>query len=133
MKVNPENIRIAATVIKEWLSTIHKISYLKPIDYLRVHSKTKTISPQLSLEKRIILRKVLKAVKIISPIFRKSRKCLIEALVVHGTLTRFGVITQIHFGVKKNGVLKTHAWLSADGKIIVGAPIQEYEELLMTH
>jgi hypothetical protein len=50
--------------------------------------------------------------------------CLTQALAAKYHLERFGLKTQLHFGVvKENGKLLAHAWLQCDGETVIGGEI----------
>ena len=56
--------------------------------------------------------------------FIPGSTCLTEALAAKYHLERFGLKTQLHFGVvKKNGRLLAHAWLRCDGETVIGGEI----------
>jgi hypothetical protein len=48
--------------------------------------------------------------------------CLIKVMALHKMLQRRGIDHQLHFGVAQteNNKLEAHAWLSVDGKVLVG-------------
>jgi len=50
--------------------------------------------------------------------------CLTQALAAKYQLERFGLHTQLHFGVaKEDGRLLAHAWLQCDGEAVIGGEI----------
>ena len=85
-------------------------------------------------EKRKVVKKVVKGVNMISPLFVKRRKCLIEALIAYKTLSKFGLTPNFRLGAKKdNNRLITHAWVDIYGTTIIGGPVSGYRELIRTH
>ena len=57
--------------------------------------------------------------------FIPGSTCLTQALAAKYQLERFGVNTQLHFGVakKEDGRLLAHAWLQCDGETVIGGEI----------
>lgn len=56
-----------------------------------------------------------------------------EALVVFHTLKKLGIRSVINLGTKKESNQPlAHAWVSVNGKIVIGGPITGYEELIRT-
>lgn len=88
----------------------------------------------LSPDEWKIVKKTVKGVRKISPLFMKKRRCLMEALVVFNTLNKLGISSVINLGAKKEDKqLSAHAWVSVNGKIVIGGPVRGYEELIKTH
>jgi hypothetical protein len=58
-------------------------------------------------------------------VFIPGSTCLTQALAAKYHLERFGLKTQLLFGVVKeeNGGLLAHAWLHCDGEVIIGGEI----------
>ncbi len=87
----------------------------------------------IDLEKWKIVKKVVKGVIRISPLFAKKRKCLMEALIVYKTLSKFGIQPCFKLGAKKHkNLLETHAWVEINGKTVVGGAVSGYGELIKT-
>ena len=57
--------------------------------------------------------------------FIPGSTCLTQALAAKYQLERFGLNTQLHFGVakKEDGRLLAHAWLQCDGEAVIGGEI----------
>ena len=56
--------------------------------------------------------------------FIPGSTCLTQALAAKYHLERFGLNTQLHFGVvKENGRLVAHAWLRCDGETVIGGEV----------
>lgn len=60
-------------------------------------------------------------------------KCLEQALALTMMLRRRRIISTLHLGTTRgtvaNAVFEAHAWLSVEGEVIVGGPIDRYVEL----
>lgn len=67
--------------------------------------------------------RVISAVRAASA-FVPGSTCLTQALAAKYQLERFGLNTQLHFGVvKENGRLLAHAWLQCDGETVLGGEV----------
>ena len=67
--------------------------------------------------------RVISAIRAASA-FIPGSACLTQALVAKYQLERFGLNTQLHFGVaKEKGMLLAHAWLQCDGEVVIGGEI----------
>jgi hypothetical protein len=53
-----------------------------------------------------------------------ARPCLPQALAARFLLSRLGVATDLRIGVRKpeTDVLQAHAWVEADGEVLIGGP-----------
>jgi hypothetical protein len=57
-----------------------------------------------------------------------------EALIVHRTLSQYGIFSEIKVGTgKENNQLKAHAWIVLDEKVLIGGALSGYTELIKTH
>ena len=57
--------------------------------------------------------------------------CFPQCLAAARMLARRGVPSRLHYGVRREGGrLKTHTWLEAEGRILIGGEVMaEYAEL----
>jgi hypothetical protein len=67
--------------------------------------------------------RVISAIRVASA-FIPGSTCLTQALAAKYQLERFGLNTQLHFGVaKEKGRFLAHAWLQCDGEVVIGGEI----------
>ena len=67
--------------------------------------------------------RIISAIRVASA-FVPGSTCLTQALAAKYHLERFGLKTQLHFGVvKENGRLLAHAWLRSDDETVIGGEI----------
>ena len=116
------------------MESIYRVTILHPSSYLLRITSEEVVENSITIKKRKIVKKVIKGVNMISPLFAKRRKCLIEALIAYKTLIKFGLTPSFRLGAKKeDNKLITHAWVDINGTTIIGGPISGYTELIRTH
>jgi Transglutaminase-like superfamily len=57
--------------------------------------------------------------------FPPARNCLVQALVAHALLRRYGRPAHVRFGVATGDRFQAHAWVESQGRVIVGGPAHE--------
>jgi hypothetical protein len=130
MKLNAENLRIAQLILHSWAGAYYLIKFSKPQEYLANGSFEEQGHQTLSVEDWTRVRKTVKGTRFISPLFRKKRKCLMEALIVSRGLAKNGIVTRLHIGARKEDqALSTHAWVTLEDKVLIGGPVEGYQEL----
>ena len=69
------------------------------------------------------------AVMAASPYMLGVRRCLVQALAVQLLLLRRGYPARLHLGVARGdtGQIQAHAWVEADGRIVIGGSVSELE------
>ena len=134
MKLNSQNLRIVVLILRFWMESFFRVTILHPSSYLLKITSEKEVENSMPIEKKKIIKKVVKGVNMISPLFAKRRKCLIEALITYKTLSKLGLAPSFRLGVKKdNNRLITHAWIDINGNTIIGGPVSGYRQLFRTH
>lgn len=133
MKFTLENTWYASLVIQFWIKNMIRVLFLKPAAYFKDIISQESTNNSLQTVDWNKVKKVVKGVQWISPAFAKKRKCLMEALVVYGTLKKVGISSTIRLGAKTtNDSIKTHAWVTIGNNTIIGGPIGNYKELIKT-
>ena len=95
--------------------------WLVPFHVLRRFLKNLNRAPQKAENTdEAVLRRIVWAVSSIGGHFPRS--CLSQALATQVMLGRRGYVATLRIGValSEDGVLKAHAWLENNGKIIIG-------------
>lgn len=134
MKLSAQNIHIAFLIAYFWSVSSIRITFLRPSSYLPEIVLNNKAQHILSEKEWIIVRKTVKGVRRISPLFVKRRKCLMEAIIVFKTLKRLGIVSLFRVGASnKEKTLSTHAWVSVEDIIVIGGSVNGYEELIRTH
>src|SRR2546427_3806445 len=69
------------------------------------------------------------AVTVTSPYVLGVRPCLTQALAAQLLLVRRGFSARLHLGVARGeqGQVQAHAWVEADGKVVIGGSASELE------
>ena len=63
---------------------------------------------------------------------RLGGRCLTQAVVLHAILARRGIGSQVFIGAARiDGSFRAHAWLKADGSVLIGDGVPEYTPLLI--
>jgi len=133
MKLSKDNLRIASSILRNWVYYIFRITLSRPASYLPEIVNKKAHPQTLTPAEWIKLRKIVKGVRKLSPLFAKKRKCLMEALIAYKSLRMEGIQASFHIGAKKDKqTVSAHAWVSAEGRIIIGGSEGEFEELVRT-
>ena len=134
MKLTKVNLHLFLKIILNWSKTVLRIVFMQPSNYIESITSKNHSTEQLSPEEWIRVRKVVKGVRKISPLFLKKRKCLMQALIVFQTLKKLGIASDFRLGVKKEqDQFSTHAWVEIKDRTIIGGPVSGYTELIRTH
>ena len=134
MRLSSVNIRITFLILRFWVESIFRVTILHPSSYLLKITSERELENSITIEQRKVIKKVVKAINYINPLFAKRRKCLIEALITYKTLLKFGLTPSFRLGAKKdNSRLITHAWVDINSTTIIGGPVTGYRELIRTH
>jgi hypothetical protein len=134
MRINKGNISLSFLIIGTWLVTIWRISINRSSFYLTDYLAEGESRNSLSEEQWTIVRKIVKGVRMLSPLFLKNRKCLMEALLVKESLKKRVIVTQFHLGAKKDSNnVSPHAWVSIGDQTIIGGPLKGYDEFFRIH
>ena len=134
MRLNSENRHIGFLIAYFWSVSIIRVTFLQPSSYLPEIILDNKAQQPLSEKEWILVRKTVKGVRRISPLFAKKRKCLMEAIIVYKTLHKLGIVSLFRVGASnKEKRLSTHAWVSVENKNVIGGSVNGYEELVRTH
>ena len=85
MRLSSENLRIVFLIFRFWMESFFRVTVLHPSSYLLKITSERETENSMTIEKRKIVKKVVKGVNMISPLFVKRRKCLTEALITYKT------------------------------------------------
>lgn len=117
-----------------WLRSVALVAFSKGSSYLGSTLHKSYAGQILTGKDWVIARKIVKGTRKISPLMNKKHRCLMEALIVHRTLSKYGIHSEFKIGTgKENNQLKAHAWIVCEGKVLVGGSLNGYNELLKTH
>ena len=134
MKLTRDNFRIISAVITSWMKSSFYVVFSKPSVYLSPIIHRIPSQQELSKQNRIMVRKIVRGTRKLSPLFRKSRRCLMEALIVHDSLRKFHIESAFKIGtVKSERGLEAHAWIEIEGATVIGGAIKGYSELSKIH
>jgi len=100
----------------------------------RLIAGIKVKQPKIRIDEDLMVKMVVWAVSTASRFIPKAETCLVHALAAKNLLARYGIKTELRFGVKKdeNEELKAHAWVVHKGAIIIGGAGVEQFKLLKT-
>lgn len=104
------------------------IKYLP--DYFLKEAKT------ANLEKELLGQQIAKIINGVAWRLPFLSSCMVKALAAHQMLYKRGVPHTIHFGVYKltHEKMEAHAWLSINGKVLIGAGgLAKYTEVNRLH
>ena len=133
MKLNPENIGISFRIMAAWINSVYLIKTSNSLEYIRTIGQGHSRTDRLTEEEWTGIRKAVKGISYLSPLFTKQRRCLMEALILNRYLYRKGINSRFHLGARKeNGKMTTHAWVSVEERILIGGPVTGYEEMVRT-
>jgi hypothetical protein len=133
MKINPENIGILFRILSAWVSSVYRIKTYRSLEYIKTSGQGPGRPDPLTEREWTMIRKAVKGIRYLSPLFLKRRRCLMEALILNRYLYRMGVDSRLHLGARKeNGNVSTHAWVSVGYRTLIGGPVTGYEELVRT-
>jgi hypothetical protein len=134
MRISSKNAGIFLRIMVAWIRSVALILFSNASSYLGKSIRESNPAQILSHEDWIIARKIVKGTRKISPLINKRRRCLMEALIVHRTLSQYGIFSEIKVGTgKENNQLKAHAWIVLDEKVLIGGALSGYTELIKTH
>ena len=130
MNLTADNVRIFSRVLRSWIKSSLQVVFSKPSVYLSPILEADPVRSELTRQNRIIARKVVKGTRKLSPLFRKSRKCLMEALIVYDVLSGYEIPSEFKLGTGTSGKdFEAHAWIEVEGKSVIGGAISGYREL----
>lgn len=133
MRLSRENSYIGLLISYYWIVSIIQVTFRQSSSYLPEIIFEYPPQHPLSKKEWIFVRKTVKGVRKISPLFAKRRKCLMEALIAYKALKKLGIVSFFHIGASnKESTLSTHAWLSVEDRIVIGGPENGYKELVRT-
>jgi len=131
MKLNPENIRISFLLLSSVLICGLIIRTRPQSALIRRIMESGWLETSLEPRDRRRLRKSLKGIKRMEPYLSHSNLCLLEACILHRTLNKLKIGNQVHLGSRKTAEKFTaHAWVSVEGKTVLGGPVDDYVELV---
>ena len=134
MRLNRQNLFLLYLILISWSRVFIRIHFRKPVRYLTVSKSDTSTSGNISEKEWAILRKVVRGTRRIRFLFHKSRRCLVESLIVQEVLKHFGIQSELHFGARKDqNTVQTHAWVTLGGKTVVGGPVGNYRKLIRIH
>ena len=109
------------------------VVFHNPERYLQSMMHEKSQLRQLSEQQLVLSKKIVKGTLRISPLFRSSRKCLIESLIVYQVLRKYQIPAKFQVGAKRsNDKITTHAWIEIGDQVIIGGPVEDYQKLIRT-
>ena len=130
MKLTADNFRILSRILVSWKRSSMQVVFSKPAVYLAPILEAKPVRTELTRQNRITVMKAVKGTRMISPMFRKSRRCLMEALIVYYTLHKFDIPVEFKLGTGKSEQgFEAHAWIEVEGNTVIGGAISGYGEL----
>lgn len=110
------------------------LSFIHPGKYLdRILESFENPEP-LTENNWIMTRKVVKGTLRISHMILKSRRCLVQSMIVKDVLDKKHIKSNLKIGARRDEEKKisTHAWIEIEGKTIIGGPISNFAPLIRT-
>ena len=109
MKFTTENSWFAVLIIQSWIKSMIRVLLLKSSTYISEKVSVGSSSTSLGPDDWARVKKIVNGVNRISFVFAKKRKCLMEALIVHDTLKRIGILSTIRLGaITSDETIKAH-------------------------
>lgn len=134
MRLNSQNFNILYFILISWLKVFFQIHFRNPAEYLETLNPQAPSAPRITEKQWTISKKVVKGTRTIRFLFQKSRRCLVESLIVFDVLKQFDINANLHFGARKvKESIQTHAWVTLEEKTVIGGPTVNFRKLIRTH